>query len=141
MPAALVDANVLLRHLTGQPPAPARQAAEIMRAAEQGRFSLMVTPLTLAECIWVLETAYRKPREAIADALLALVEAPGIVARERDVVIAAPSLYRSVPRLDFTDAYLAGIATRTGPPRIVSFDEGLARIPGPAVFAIPGTRP
>ncbi len=136
MPEALVDANVLLRHLTGQPPALARRAAEIMLATEQGRFSLVVTPLTLAECVWVLETSYRKPRDVIADALLALVEAPGIAARERDVVIAALSLYRATPRLDFADAYLAGVATRTGPPRIVSFDRGLARISG--IVVIPG---
>lgn len=136
MPEALVDANVLLRHLTGQPAAPARRAAEIMRAAEQGRFTLVVTPATLAECVWVLESTYRRSREAIADALLALVEAPGIVARERDAVIAALGLYRAIPRLDVADAYLAGLATRLGPPRVVSFDRGLVRIPG--LQLIPG---
>lgn len=139
MPEALVDANVLLRHLTGQPPGLTRRAAEIMQAAEQGRFSLVVTPLTLAECVWVLETSYRKPREAITDALLALLEAPGIIARERDVVLAALGFYRNTPRLDFADAYLAGVATRAGPPQIVSFDEGLRRIPGLSVLSSPGT--
>src|SRR3990172_11995586 len=136
MPEALVDANILVRHLTGQPTAPARRSVEIMHAAEQSRLSLVVTPLTLAECIWVLETVYQKPRDAIADALLALVEAPRIAPRERGVVITALSLYRATPRLDFADAYLAGVATRTGPPRIVSLDRSLARIPG--LVVIPG---
>jgi predicted nucleic-acid-binding protein len=135
MPEALADANVLLRHLTGQPAALARRAAEIMRAAEQGRLSLVLTPLTLAECVWVLETSYRKPREEIADALLALIEARGIVARERDVLVAALSFYRNIPHLDFADAYLAGVANSTGPPRIVSFDKRLSRVPGVAVFS------
>ncbi len=135
MSEVLVDANVLLRHLTGQPPAMARRAAEIMRAAEEGRISLVLTPLTLAECVWVLETSYRKPREAMADALLALLEAPGIIAREKEVVVTALSYYRNNPRPDFADAYLASVATRAGPPRIASFDERLRRIPGLAVIS------
>lgn len=135
MSEVLVDANVLLRHLTGQPPALARRAAAIMREAERGRISLVVTPLTLAECVWVLETSYRKSREAITDALVTLLQAPGIAAREQDVLIQALSYYRNTPRLDFADAYLAGIATSTGPPRIASFDEGLRRIPGLVVIS------
>jgi predicted nucleic acid-binding protein len=59
MPEALIDANILVRHLTGQPPALARLSVEIMQAAEQSRLSLVVTPLTLAECVWVLETVYK----------------------------------------------------------------------------------
>lgn len=134
MAEVLVDANVLLRHLTGQPPQLARQAAEIMRAAERGRFALVVVPLTLAECVWVLETSYHHSRVAIADALLTLVQARGIVARERDTVITALNLYRDTPRLDFADAYLAAVATVAGPPRIASFDEQLRRVPGLAVL-------
>ena len=98
----------------------------------------MVTPLTLAECVWVLETSYRKPREAIADALVTLLQAPGIAAREQDVLILALSYYRATPRLDFADAYLAGIATSTGPPRIASFDKRLRRLPGLTVVSGPG---
>jgi predicted nucleic acid-binding protein len=138
MTEVLVDANVLLRHLTGEPPALAQRAAAIMQAAEQGRLSLTVTPLTLAECVWVLETSYRKPRDAIADTLLTLIQAPGIVAREHDALITALSYYRDTPRLDFADAYLAGVAVRTGPPRIASFDRHLRRIPGIAVRSDPG---
>lgn len=134
MSEVLVDAHVLLRHLTGAPPALARRAAEIMRAAEEGRLSLVVTPLTLAECVWVLETVYRKPRQAIADTLFVLLRAPGIVAREDDVVGAALALYRDMPRVDFADAYLAAVATRVGPPRIASFDKTLRRIPGVTVL-------
>lgn len=138
MPEILVDANVILRHLTGQPPELARRAAAIMRGAEQGQFSLVVTPLTLAECVWVLETSYRKPRHAIADTLLLLLQARGIVAREEAAVVAALTYYRDTPRLDFADAYLAGVATQEGPPRIASFDKGLRRIPGVSLFADSG---
>ncbi len=135
MNEVLVDANVLLRHLTGQPPALARRAAQIMQAAEQGQLSLVVTPLTLAECVWVLETSYRKSREAIADALLTFLQAPGVVPREEAAMVSALSYYRTTPRLDFADAYLAGVATSAGPPRIASFDEQLRRIPGLVVIS------
>ena len=138
MTEILVDANVLLRHLTGQPPGLARRAAKIMQAAERGHLTLIVTPLILAECVWVLETSYRKPLETIADALLILLQAPGIVVREEDVMVAALSVYRDTPRLDFGDAYLVGVATRAGPPRIASFDRGLRSIPGVSVFSGPG---
>lgn len=131
----LVDANVLLRHLTGRPPSLARRAAGIMRAAEDGEIGLVVTPLTLAECVWVLETSYGKPREVIADALLTLLQAPGIAAREKDALIAALNYYRQNSRLDFADAYLAGIATTSGPPHVASFDRELRKVQGIRVLS------
>lgn len=101
-----------------------------MRAAEQGEIALVVTPLILAECVWVLEISYRHPRHTIADVLLALLQAPGIVVREEDVAVEALTLYRETPRLDFADAYLAGVAVHAGPPRIASFDKAFLKIPG-----------
>lgn len=52
----------------------------------------------------------------------------------------ALSYYRDIPRLDFAAAYLAGVAVRTGPPRIASFDRRLRRIPGITVLSEPSIR-
>ena len=47
-----VDANVLLRFITKDPPALAERSARLMAKAERGEVSLYVAPLVLAEVIW-----------------------------------------------------------------------------------------
>ena len=50
-----VDANVILRFLTKDPPEMAERSARRMAEAEMGEISLYISPLVLAEVIWVLK--------------------------------------------------------------------------------------
>ena len=59
MPEALVDANLLLRYLTNEPRRLADRAAATPQGAEQQRTALVVTPLTLAEVVYVLASVYQ----------------------------------------------------------------------------------
>lgn len=49
-----VDTNVLIRHLTGDPPAEARRATEILAASER----LLLSDVIVAECVYVLDSVY-----------------------------------------------------------------------------------
>ena len=72
MSEAWVDAKVILRILTQDPPQQARAALDLFRAAEEGRIVLWVDASTLAECGWVLTSVYghRCTHESLADLLL-----------------------------------------------------------------------
>jgi predicted nucleic-acid-binding protein len=120
---ALVDTNILVRHLTGDPPAQARRATELLRGANQ----LILTDLVLAELIYVLGSFYERPRGEIASMARALLALPAIAVADHDVLLRALELYE-LARLDFAEAYLAAIAELSDVGTVVSFDRQLDRI-------------
>ena len=66
---AFVDTNVLIRHLTGDPPEQARRATRYLERAAQ----LLLPDLILAEVAYVLESYYRVPRRQVAETLRAVL--------------------------------------------------------------------
>ena len=54
----LVDANVLLRFLTGQPPAHAEGAKQLFMRAANGDAVLEVVPFIVAEAFYTLTSFY-----------------------------------------------------------------------------------
>jgi predicted nucleic acid-binding protein len=75
--SAFVDTNVLIRHLTGDPPEQARRASAFLARAKE----LLLTELVAAEVIYVLESFYEVDRLDFAEALLiGCAEASGVAA-------------------------------------------------------------
>ena len=101
-----IDANVILRFLTKDPPDMAKRAAELMEKAENGEISLLVSPLVLAEVIWVLKSFYKYPTADISRVLLLFISAPGIETLDRELIIRSIELARD-QNVDFADAYLS----------------------------------
>jgi len=116
-----VDANVILRFLTKDPSAMAKRAAKLMEKAESGEVTLLVSPLVLAEVIWVLKSFYHYPILDISKVLLLFISAPGIETFERELIIRAIELARD-KIVDFADAYLALQALRQDE-TVCTFDE------------------
>lgn len=123
-----VDANILLRFLTKQPPEQAEQARDILERGQRGEFNLVVEPLTLAEVIYVLSGVYQYPVERIKGELLALINTDAVrletTLLERAVIDALSKLS---PKLDFPDTYLAARARLSGG-QVVSFDKGFSTL-------------
>lgn len=118
-----VDANVLVRHLTGDPPDQAASATRFLAEAE----ALLLADLVVAEVVYVLESVYRASRTEIAGALRS------ILAFERIHTVDAGLLQRAVEvyeydRLDFAEAYFVASAERSGVGTIASFDRSIDRI-------------
>lgn len=120
---AFVDINVLIRHLTGDPPA---QAAKATRFLQRGK-ELLLTDLILAEVADVLESFYDSPRKQVADTLRAVLAFPAVRVVDNELLQRAVEVYE-VHRLDFADAYLVASAERSGVERIVSFDRAIDRV-------------
>jgi predicted nucleic acid-binding protein len=72
--SAFVDTNVLIRHLTGDPPEQAARATAALAAADE----LLLADLVLAECVYVLESFYEVEREVVADLMRAAIALPSI---------------------------------------------------------------
>lgn len=70
----VVDANILLRFLTKQPPAQAELARDVLEKGQRGELKLLVEPLTVAEVIYVLSGVYGYSVERVKSELLALLK-------------------------------------------------------------------
>lgn len=116
-----VDANVLLRFLTGEPRDLAERASRTMLRAERGEVLLVLSPLVVAELVWVLKSFYRHSYEDIAQVLLPLFSADGLEVEDRETMIRAIELARD-RNVDFIDAVTSLQAARHGE-TVCTFDE------------------
>ena len=120
---AFVDTNVLIRHLTGDPPELAARATRYLAEADE----LLLPDLILAEVAYVLESFYETPRAQVATTLRAVLAFPAIRVLDAELLQRAVEVYE-VHRIDFADAYLVASAERTGIGVIASFDRGIDRV-------------
>ena len=117
---ALLDTSVVVRYLTGDAPDMADRAAEII----DGDQPLILSELALVETAYVLESFYEVPREALVDALIALVQRRNIspLTVAKPLVLDGLRQCRSSKRITFTDALLWSEARDRGISRVYSFD-------------------
>jgi predicted nucleic-acid-binding protein len=120
-----IDTNVLVRHLTGDPPAMARRATRFLAAAAPGE--LLLADLVLAEVVYVLESVYDLDRPAVAAAARAVVTFPAIAVDDSQLLLRAVEVYEN-DRLDFAEAYLVASAERSGVRTVASFDKTVRRV-------------
>ena len=120
---AFVDTNVLVRHLTGNPPELATRGTRYLAAADE----LLLPDLILAEVAYVLESFYETPRAQVATTLRAVLAFPAIRVLDADLLQRAVEVYE-VHRLDFADAYLVASAERTGIGVIATFEQAIDRV-------------
>lgn len=120
---AFIDTNVLIRHLTGDPPEMARRATTLLASGQR----LLLADLVLAECVFVLESFYEVPRVRVAELMRAAIALPSIATVDPALSLRALEVYER-ERLDFAEAYLVAQAETTGVKEIVSFDRAIDRV-------------
>jgi predicted nucleic acid-binding protein len=120
---AFVDTNVLIRHLTGDPPEMAARATAVLAGGD----TLLLADLVVAECVYVLESFYEVERTRVAELLRAAIAFSSIETIDPHLLLRALEIYE-VDRLDFAEAYLVASAETTGVGTIVSFDRSIDRV-------------
>jgi len=120
---AFLDTNVLIRHLTGDPPAQARRASAFLEQAHE----LLVPDLIVAEVVYVLESFYEVERPQVAELARAILGFPAIVVADEPLLLRALEIYE-VDRIDFAEAYLVACAEAAGVEAIASFDRSIDRV-------------
>jgi predicted nucleic acid-binding protein len=120
---AVLDTNVLVRHLTASPPEQGRRATAFLARAEE----LLVTDLVIAELVYALETAYELERERVSELVRAVIAFPSVVVLDEALLLRSLELYER-SGLDFATAYLAASAERSGVRAVASFYHSLERV-------------
>jgi predicted nucleic acid-binding protein len=115
-----LDTSVLVRYMTGDPPAMAERARQII----DGTLILAVTEVVLAETAHVLLSYYGVPRETVVDHLINFLQKENIVTHGCDKGLVVLSLLRCRPsgRISIPDALIWAAARSSGVTVIYSFD-------------------
>jgi len=121
--SAFVDTNILVRHLTGDPPQQAARATKFLAEADE----LLLPDLVVAEVVYVLESFYEVPRPEVAELVRAVIAFPAVVVLDPAMLLRALEVYE-VDRLDFAEAYLVAQAERSGVGAVASFDRAIDRV-------------
>ena len=116
----LVDTNVLVRFITGQPPEMAAKARRLIESADRGDVVIEVLPVVVAETVYTLESFYEMERKDVAKTLSHFLRSRGIWPHEKERVLNTLQRFHD-QNVGFADAYLAAGGAETGL-RIASFD-------------------
>lgn len=130
--SAFVDTNILVRHLTGDPPAMAARATAYLRAGEE----LLLTDLVAAETVHVLESFFDVPRVQVAEAVRSLIAFDSILCVDPALLLRSIEVYET-ERIDFAEGYLVAcppgtLAWRSSPH--VPWRRGIGREASLATF-------
>jgi predicted nucleic acid-binding protein len=120
---AFVDTNVLIRHLTGDPPDLAARATAYLAATDE----LLLPDLIVAETVYVLENFYEVPVYEVARVVRSVIAFPAIRTIDTPLLLRALEVYET-HRIDFAEAYLVASAEASGIPDIISFDRSIDRV-------------
>lgn len=121
--SVFIDTNILVRHLTGDPPNLAARATAYLGTESD----LLLTDLVAAETVYVLNSFYEAPREQVAEALRSLIAFDSIVCVDPALLLRAVEVYET-ERIDIAEAYLVACAESTGVDRVASFDRSIDRV-------------
>jgi len=125
-PRYLVDTNILLRFLTGDPPAQASAVRKLFDRAAAGNIVLDVSPLIVAEAYYTLHSFYRVERRVAAEKLALLLQQHGVRLRDSSQVLAALQRLQAA-NIGFADAFLAAGAAEEDVP-VASFDRDFDKL-------------
>lgn len=115
------DTNVLLRIITGDPPKMVEEVRQLAQKVDQGQIVLKIPSIVIAECCWVLESLYGYNPPDIARSLTSIINAKGMDAEEKSLVLEALRDYDQ-QRVDYIDAYIAAKARSSSHPYVVTWN-------------------
>lgn len=115
----LLDTNLLIRHLTGDPPDQAARATAYLRAAKPGQ--LLLLDVHVAETVFVLEGPYQQTRAQVAGVLQAVMGLVAVEFENRHRLARSAELYLD-SGFDFADAHLVAAAEDRQISEVLSFD-------------------
>ena len=121
--SAFVDTNILIRHLTGDPPDQAARATRFLAEADE----LLLADLIVAEVVYVLESFYEVERSRVAELVRSILAFDPVRVVDGELLLRAVEVYE-IERLDFAEAYLVAAAERSGVDAVASFDRSIDRV-------------
>lgn len=126
-----VDADVLVRLITGDDPVKQAAATALFRRVASGDVVVRAPESVIADTVYVLSSSrlYALSRDRVREALAPLLGLPAFRVRNRSEVLRALDLYATT-RLDFSDALLVAAMEQEGAAALYSYDRHFDRIAG-----------
>ena len=124
----LIDTNLIVRHLVQDNERQASVAGKLFDACDRGQVTIVVLPVVLAECVFVLESFYQQERTDIASALSRLISSPGVEIVDAAIHLDALDRYGRT-KVHFVDCQIAARATAEDIP-VASFDQDFRKFTG-----------
>jgi len=121
----LLDANVMLRFLVGDPADQSERVADLLLRAEREGHALIVQPFIVAEVFYVLASVYRTPRRKAVASVAGFLNGPSVDVEDEAIVMDAIARYLD-SRIDFADCLLAAQGAGESI-SVASFDRDLDR--------------
>lgn len=129
MAEVFIDSNVFIRHLAQDHAANSPKATAFLTRIERGELRARTADTVVFETVFTLERHYRETKAVIRDALLPLIELPGILLPGKQRLRRAFDLYVD-KNMSFADAYHVALMEQLGVEEIASFDRDFDRVPG-----------
>lgn len=126
MRQAYVDANVIVRLITNDPPDMVESAIRLFQRVDEGALELIIDDIIIAEAVWTLSSFYGFPAVEIASMLATVLVGDGIVSDSKTELLQALALYED-KNIDFVDALLAVRMLKSGVTEVYSFDRHFDR--------------
>ena len=126
-----IDANIFIRHLTGDDPVKAQACFDLFQLAERGEVSLTTSESVVAEVVYVLASKqlYNLTRPEIRRLLYPLLSLPGLKLAARKLYLRALDIYATFP-IDFGDALVAAHMERQDLTELYSYDRDFDPLAG-----------
>ncbi|MGH9127703.1 MAG: PIN domain-containing protein [Acidimicrobiales bacterium] len=122
-----LDANVVLRHFTGQPPGMAARATAALAKAPAR--SLVLADLTVAEIVYVLQGVYARPRDEVAHLVEATLSLAAVIV-DNEALLRRTLEHYAGRGMDWPDAYLVALIELRHLDGLLSFDRLDAKLAG-----------
>ncbi|NJM36786.1 MAG: type II toxin-antitoxin system VapC family toxin [Akkermansiaceae bacterium] len=121
MKTYIVDTNLIIRFLTGDPAKQASIAAEFFQSCDAGKHVLKIPSIVVAETVFVLTgKIYAYPRKTVAMQLTHFLNTPSFKVPELEILEKSLEIFAN-HKMDFADAYIAATAMIAGH-SVVTFD-------------------
>jgi len=119
----------VLRHLLGDHPDHSPRATALIERIEQGQLRARIADTVVFETVFVLEHALKQSKGRVRDAMISLLDIPGVVLPGKGHMRRVLALYveKNIP---FVDAYHCALMVDLGLDEMISFDHHYDRIPG-----------
>jgi predicted nucleic acid-binding protein len=129
-PLPFLDTNVLLRHIAADEPTHRVLATALIRRVERGELTVRTADTVVFETVFSLQTFYQIQRPVIRDAVLPIIELPGIKLPGKASYRYAFDLYVNRQGLSFGDCFHLALMRRLKLTEMITFDRKLGRVPG-----------
>lgn len=127
MAPAFLDSNVILRHLLGDHQEQSPRATAYLQRVENREVQVHTAETVIFEVVFTLQRHCRLPKSTIRDAVLPLIELPGVILAGKRRIRRAFDIYVDL-NVSFADAYHAVLMQQLKLDTIITFDKEFDRI-------------